>query len=80
MRLAMTITVLYSCAGCRLRNATVVVPARESTEDVAVWMNDTVRRVSADHRRRSPFCRARAMQEVKIPMTGAERIGGPSIQ
>lgn len=74
-----TIGVRYSCAGCGLREIQLDVPAR-GNEAVVVWMDATVRRLSADHRRRSPNCNAQALQEVKIPMTGVDRIGGPSIQ
>ena len=74
-----TIRALYSCEGCGLRDVGVDVPAR-GDEDVAEWMRGTVKRLSADHRRRSPTCTARAMQEVKIPITGADRVGGPSLQ
>lgn len=77
----MTIRVLYSCADCHLKDIGLDVPARVDDEDVRAWMDATVRLVAADHtRRRSPFCRAKALQELKIPVTGASKIGGPSIQ
>jgi hypothetical protein len=77
---AVTIGVIYSCEGCGLRNVSLDVPARTEQETVTTWMDATVRRLSADHRRRSPLCRAKALQEVKIPITGTQRIGGPKVQ
>jgi hypothetical protein len=79
MASSVTIRARYSCQGCGLADVGVDVPARED-EDVCVWMNATVQKLAADHRRRSPRCRANAFQEVKIPITGADRVGGPSIQ
>lgn len=76
----MTIDVRYSCAGCKLTEIHVDVPARESDEDVAAWMDRTIRVLAADHWRRSPRCTAKSLQEVKIPVGGAQHIGGPTVQ
>ena len=75
----MTIIVKYSCHGCGLTKVDVAVPARES-EDVVTWMDQTVRLAGADHRRRSPHCHPKAVQDLMIPMTGRDRIGGPPVQ
>jgi hypothetical protein len=75
----MTITVMYSCAGCGLEKAAVDVPAREQ-EDVTVWMARTMLRVSAHHVRVSPSCPAETLSDLMIPIAGADRVGGPSIQ
>jgi hypothetical protein len=75
----MTITCKYSCPACGLKRVACPVPAR-MTEPVTVWMEATVRRISADHRLRSPHCHAREMKELLIPMTGTDRIGGPTVQ
>lgn len=69
----MTITCFYSCEGCDLVKQPVDVDAREHGEDVADWMRRTVSTLSADHRRRSPFCTAKVIQEVRVPITGADR-------
>jgi hypothetical protein len=76
----MTVRCLYSCRGCGLTDIAVDVPARGADEEVAVWMQQAIRTLARDHGRRSPWCRPKALQEVKIPLTGADRIGGPSIQ
>jgi hypothetical protein len=76
----MTIRVLYSCAGCGLKDVAMDVPVRVEGEEIVPWMQSTVMLLSADHRRRRPSCTAIAMQEVKIPITHADRVGGPSIQ
>lgn len=74
-----TIQCFYSCEGCKLKNVPCHVLAR-GAEDVRDWMDATVRQLSKDHRRRSPDCRANSLQELKIPMTGTDRIGGPAVQ
>lgn len=74
-----TIRALYSCNGCGLKNIAVDVPARVD-EDVVAWMDGTVQLLSVDHRRRAPLCTARSMQEIKIPIQGADRVGGPALQ
>lgn len=75
----LTIHCRYSCAGCGLADIGVDVPER-GDESVAVWMNDTIRLLSRDHARRSPRCHPKSLQEVKIPITGASRIGGSTLQ
>lgn len=70
-----TITVLYSCHTCRLKDIPVAVPARE-TEDVLVWMDATGRLLGSDHHRRSPLCKTKVLNDVKIPITGTDRVGG----
>ena len=54
------------------------VPARDH-EDVTDWMASTVRCVQQDHKRRSPTCRAKKLDELMIPMTGTDRVGGKPI-
>lgn len=76
----MTITVLYSCTLCGTRDQTLAVPARASEEDVRPWMTRTIALVGADHHQRHPDCIARELHDLKIPMSGAEWIGGPAIQ
>jgi hypothetical protein len=70
-----TIEVLYSCS-CGLKDAKVQVPAR-TVEDIRVWMDTLKQALSQDHYRRSPHCQSRTMSEVKIPMTGTSKVGGP---
>lgn len=77
----MTIDVRYSCDACGLRSVVVSVPARMSDdEDVAVWMDRTVRLTWQDHWRRSPHCRPETLTNLMIPVSGATRVGGVSVQ
>lgn len=73
----MTIDVLYTCSDCGLVKAACSVPARVD-EDVRDWMDNTLIHVASDHRRRSPRCKADRV-DLMIPVTGADRIGGPSL-
>lgn len=76
----MKITLKYSCHTCGLRKVEVDVPAR-TDEDVVEWMKKTVgEHVQADHQRRSPGCSATHVQDLMIPMTGTDRVGGPVVQ
>jgi hypothetical protein len=75
----MTITVRYSCYDCGLTKVSCVVPARED-EDVLVWMDQTLRRLAADHDQRSPSCHPTMLHDLMIPMSHADRIGGPPLQ
>jgi len=72
-----TIVIFYSCPLCGLRRARCTVPARQE-EDVVDWMEATTQCLSDDHRRRSPHCHPTQLEEVMIPMAGADRIGGPT--
>jgi len=70
-----TIEVLYSCS-CGLKDVPVQVPAR-TTEELREWMHHLRVALSADHARRSPHCPARATAEVRIPLAGTCKVGGP---
>lgn len=74
-----TITVKYSCNGCGLIDADCQVDARPSEKmDVRHWLeNICAHTVAADHAYRSPECKAVKMANLKIPMGGADYIGGP---
>jgi hypothetical protein len=74
------IKIKYSCLQCSLKNIVLEVPAR-GDEDVVAWMQNSVgANIKKDHTLRSPECPADSAQEVMIPMTGTDRIGGPTIQ
>ncbi len=75
----MTTTCKYTCKLCGIQRVAIELPAR-STESVTVWMDATVRRIAADHRRRSPHCQAKELSELLIPMTGTDKVGGPVVQ
>ncbi len=71
-----TIEVLYSCNGCGIVDIKVTVKAR-TNEDVVQWVEQVMAwAINDDHSQRSPFCTERAMANVKIPVTGTDKIGG----
>lgn len=75
----MTITVKYSCPECGLEAVHVEVPAR-GEEGVIKWMDTIIVVLGADHARRSPNCHPEQLKDIMIPMSGREKIGGPSVQ
>jgi len=75
----MTITVLYSCHGCGLSKVTCEVPAR-TTEEIVNWVQNVMGpALRVDHDSRSPNCTSN-LADVMIPISGADKIGGPAIQ
>lgn len=72
------IQVLYGCSQCGLLEMKVTVVARKE-EDVAEWMKVVVQKVGDDHYRRSPHCTTKQLDYLKIPVTDADRIGGPPL-
>lgn len=80
--LVMTVTrrVLYSCPACGLVDVGCDVPAR-GAEDVIAWLEQTmIVTLSRDHARRSPGCHPQSLKDIKIPITGTDRVGGPAEQ
>lgn len=74
---SMKIRVLYSCHACGLEKVAVEVDERGADEDVVHWVEQTLGwALATDHRQRSPGCRAEKVDDVMIPVTGADRIGG----
>lgn len=74
------IEVLYSCHTCGLRDIKVKVRAR-TDETVVAWAEQIMMQaIDLDHSHRSPLCRATSVQNVKIPTTGADQIGGVPLQ
>lgn len=77
----MTITIQYSCSSCGLHDAEVAVTARLQQMDVVVWVQEVMgRAIAENHVSRSPRCQAVMMSDVKIPISGAEWVGGPVVQ
>lgn len=69
----------YSCPLCGLLDVAFDAPAR-GDEDVLVWMKQTFEpALFGDHQKRSPGCSPASLKDVKIPISGADRIGGPSL-
>ena len=76
----MKIKIKYSCLRCGLKDVELAVPSR-GNEDVVAWMQNAVgSNIKNDHTMRSPECPAESAQEVMIPMTGTNKIGGPTVQ
>ena len=72
-----TIPVEYTCAQCGATHIRVEVPSRlTDAENVTDWMETVVAAISRDHDLRSPGCVIEKFTEVRIPVTGASRIGG----
>jgi len=70
----------YSCKVCGLKDIEIQIPFRDSNEDVVKWMESKViPATGADHRRRSPLCMTQELSDLKIPITGAEYVGGPCV-
>lgn len=76
----MKIEIRYSCGACGLKDVAVDVPARDSDEDVLLWMDATGLLLGRDHHERSPHCQPKMLQDVKIPIAGADWVGGPPVQ
>lgn len=67
----------YSCAACGLDGVGVEVESR-GPENVVEWMENVLGPVvSDDHFNRSPACKAKKLTQVKIPLTGRAKVGGP---
>jgi hypothetical protein len=73
----MTLGVRYSCNGCGLHDRAVNVPTRGAAETLIAWMDQVGEFVGADHRAVSPTCPSHTC-DLKIPMTGADFVGGPT--
>lgn len=71
-----TITVLYACRSCGLKDIGVAVPVRYENEDVVSWVNKCAAATGEDHARRSPLC-ASETGDLKIPTDGRLMVGGP---
>jgi len=75
-----TISVLYSCHKCGLKDVKVQVPIREPNEDVKSWMDTTAILLGDDHNAKNPHCFLTELSEVKIPIpVGTEMLGGPPL-
>lgn len=72
------ITCKYSCHLCGLKAIEVAVPAR-GDEDVISWMKALGKYLSEDHHAKSPHCRPDTLSNVMIPITGANKVGGPML-
>lgn len=73
----MNIVVKYTCLMCGLIKVECSIEARQE-EDIVTWTNSKlIVAIAHDHRKRSPYCHATEITEVMIPITGAEKIGGP---
>lgn len=74
-----TIKCIYSCKACGLKKVAVPVPVREQGQDLMVWMNTLMMSLGGDHFKRSPHCKTTSLDEVMIPITGANQVGGPAV-
>lgn len=73
------IEIIYTCGQCTAIEIKLKVPAR-TTEEVVHWVRNICgHAIGLDHSTRSPNCRATTMKDLKIPMTGADKIGGSPV-
>jgi hypothetical protein len=71
-----TVRVKYSCPLCGLRDVAVDVTSR-GEEDVVQWIEQVCMvELASDHATRSPHCHPLQLHDIKIPIAGAEKIGG----
>lgn len=61
------IEVRYKCR-CLENEVSVRVRYRETHEDISDWMETVQQSIGSDHHKRSPMCRATAMEYAKIPI------------
>lgn len=70
-----TLRVFYSCEACGIVDAPVDVPTR-GPENVVAWLEGRCMAACvADHQRRSPTCHPQQLQNLKVPIGGAQRVG-----
>lgn len=74
------LTVLYTCDSCGVSDRGVSVAAREADEDVVAWVGQVAVLVGRDHARVSPDCHVETLTNLKIPVSGADHIGGVTKQ
>ena len=71
-----TIELTYTCDLCGVKDREVRVPARQD-EDVVQWLGQiAMAALQADHEKISPGCRPENFTDIKIPVSGADKIGG----
>jgi len=70
------LTIFYTCDSCGINERPINVKAREKDENIVRWIEQVTICISNDHSRVSPDCRAERMTNVKIPISGADQIGG----
>ena len=70
------VAVLYSCSACGIKDRSVTVNARRE-EGVVEWVEYMGNKLSRDHDIESPHCKITSLSEVKIPIEGTDRVGGP---
>lgn len=62
----------YNCNVCGIKKQYVNVPSRKAEQDIVEWVELVIMPLfAADHRMRSPFCRATKL-DVGIPIKGAK--------
>jgi hypothetical protein len=70
------VTVRYSCSLCGIKDREVKVRAREN-EDVVQWVKEICMvAVGGDHAAISPSCQATSVENLMIPISGADKVGG----
>jgi hypothetical protein len=68
-----TITVLYSCYACSIRDRAVTVQARTALEDVVKWVESAAIACGRDHMQMSPRHFITKLDQLKIPLPAGEQ-------
>ena len=71
-----SVMIQYSCPDCGIKDRAVSVTAR-GNEDVVRWLENTcIVELSRDHAAISPLCHPEELKDIRIPLSGADKIGG----
>lgn len=73
------VTVFYSCPRCGVVDKPLTVRCRQRGEDSSDWVYMVIELLSVDHHTAFPGCGTKTLHDLKIPVAGAEYLGGPAI-
>ena len=70
--------IIYKCT-CMAEEIAIDIPGRRPDQEITDWMEHTVKPwLGEDHQLRSPFCQAKAVEYLKLPMPeDGRRVGDP---
>lgn len=65
---------LYKCS-CHKDERKFLVEARQVAEDIEVLMHRVADAMTKDHKKRSPFCQAKKVEYMKVPIDKEGKVG-----
>lgn len=72
----MDVELKYTCGLCGLHRVACKAVPRGEDQGVTDWVeNVAIAAIIADHKRRSPDCHPRKLDEIMIPVSGVDRVG-----